>query len=338
MADKNRIVIALFFILFLASCAGGYCSEEESALFWPPPPAEMRISFIKSVYSPQDTGLKAGLFKKLKGMIVGEEKDILNKPIAVAVDSQKTIFICDPGRPALHIFKQKERQYKRITEINDEELISPVGVAATDNGLIFVSDSNLKKVFCLDRNGKFKFSVGQDKKFLRPTGVTVSKDRLYIVDTAAHNVLIFDLKGNFIGEFGKRGKGASEFNYPASIAADKEGKIYVVDALNFRIQVFGADNKFLYSIGKAGNSSGSFSRPKGVAVDSFGHIYTTDGMFDNLQIFNQEKEFLLSLGESGQKDGEFWIPSGIAIDKDNYIYVADSYNKRIQIFRYVGKE
>jgi len=298
----------------------------------------MRISFVKSVYSPQDIGIKAGLFKKLKRIITGEEKDLLNKPIAVAVDNQKTIFICDPGRPALYILRQKERQCRKITEINGEELISPVGITVSDNGFVFVSDSILKKVFCLDRDGRFKFSIGGDNKFLRPTGMTVSKGRLYVADTAAHSILMFDLNGNFIGEFGRRGKDPREFNYPASIAADKEGKIYVVDALNFRIQVFDADNKFLYSIGQAGDGSGSFSRPKGVAVDSFGHIYTTDGMFDNLQIFNQKKEFLLSLGESGQKAGEFWIPAGIAIDKDNYIYVADSYNRRIQVFRYVGKE
>lgn len=338
--NDNRLIwaAAILSLFLLISCERGHCAEEESALFWPPPPAEMRISFVKSVYSPQDIGIKAGLFKKLKSIITGEEKDLLNKPIAVAVDSQKTIFICDSGKPALYILRQKEKQYKKITEINGEKLISPVGITVSDNGFVFISDSVLKKVFCLDGGGRFKFSVGGDNKFLRPTGMTVSKDRLYVADTTAHSILMFDLKGNFVGEFGRRGKGPGEFNYPASIAADKEGKIYVVDALNFRIQVFDADNKFLYSIGQAGDSSGSFSRPKGIAVDSFGHIYTTDGIFDNLQIFNQKKEFLLSLGESGQKDGEFWIPSGIAIDKDNYIYIADSYNRRIQVFHYVGKE
>jgi len=288
MTEKGRIAV-LSLVFFLISFAKGYCVEEGSSLFWPPPPAEVRVSFVRSIYSPRDSGIKAGFFNKLKGMIMGQEEDILNKPIAVAVNDREIIFICDPGRPALHILKQRERQYKKVTAVNDEELISPVGVAAGDSGTVFLSDSGLKKVFCLDADGRFKFSVGSDKKFLRPTGLAVNKDRLYIVDTAAHHILIFDLRGNFTGEFGERGKGPGQFNYPTSIAADKEGKIYVIDALNFRVQVFDKDNRFLYAIGQAGDSSGSFSRPKGVAVDSFGHIYATDGMFDNLQIFNQEK-------------------------------------------------
>lgn len=335
---RNLRLILIFLLLSCLPIHASDCCAEESALFWPPPPAEMRIAFIKSIYSPRDIGIESGFFRKLKRIVIGDEEDVFNKPIAVAVDSQKRIYICDTGSPALHIFKQKEKKHKRIITINDEELISPVGVVAGDNGLVYLCDSKLKKVFCLDGEGKFKFYLGKVKKFLRPTGLAINRDRLYVVDTAAHRISIFDLNGNFISEFGNRGKGAEEFNYPTSLAIDKEGKIYVVDTLNFRIQVFDENNKFLYSIGQAGDSSGSFSRPKGIAIDSFGHIYTTDGMFDNFQIFNRNKDFLLSVGSCGQKDGEFWMPSGIAIDSDNYIYVADSYNQRIQVFRYVGKD
>jgi len=333
----KRIFVSSFVCLFL-SIPVGYCAQEESPLFWPPPPAPMRISFVKSVYASADIGIKSGFFKKFKGIIFGETKDILNKPMAVAVDKQKTIYICDAGGPALHVFIQREKRYKKITTINKEELLSPVGVAVSDNGLVFIADSKLQKVFCLDENGRFKFTIGQDKRLLRPAGLAISKERLYVVDTLTHSVSIFDLMGNFILEFGGRGKEDGKFNYPTSITVDKEGKIYIVDTLNFRIQVFDENNKFLYSIGQLGDSSGSFLRPKGVAVDSFGHIYITDGVFDNIQIFNQKREFLLSLGESGHMDGEFWIPCGITIDEENYIYAADSYNQRIQIFHYVGKD
>jgi len=335
---KIKRIFVLLLACFIFRIVCGCCAEEESPLFWPPPPAQMRISFVKSIYSSHDIGVKPGLFKKLKGIIFGEEKNILNKPVAVAVDKQKTIYLCDPGTPAVHIFIQKERQYKKITAINKEELLSPVGITISDTGLIFIADSKLKKVFCLDKNYRFKFAIGQDGRFLRPTGLAISKERLYVVDTLAQSISVFDLSGNFILQFGVRGRGEGEFNYPTSISADGGGRIYVADTLNFRIQVFDGNNKFLYSIGQAGDSSGSFSRPKGAAVDSFGHIYITDAVFDNIQIFNQKKEFLLSLGESGQKDGEFWIPCGIAVDKENYIYVADSYNQRIQVFHYLGND
>ncbi len=336
--DKLRIFCLLFFVCFSLICGGGYCAEEESPLFWPPPPAEIKISFVKSVYSPDDLGIKAGFLKKLQVVFFGEEKNMLSKPMAVAVGEDGVLYICDAGEPAVHIYRKKEKRYKKITVIGKERLISPVGVAVAENGMIFIADSELKKVFCLDKEGKLKFIISPDEKFLRPTGLAVRKNKLYVVDTLAHSIFVFDLEGNFISRFGGRGKGDGEFNYPAYICADNEGKIYVADTLNFRIQVFDENNKFLYFFGKLGDSSGSFSRPKGVAVDSFGHIYVTDGMFDALQIFNKGRELLLFLGETGQEDGEFWIPSGIAADRENYIYVADAYNRRIQVFHYVGKD
>lgn len=336
IGKSGKILILLSICFFFAS-ARSYC-DEESPLFWPPPPAKMRISFVKTIYSPQDMGIKKGFFSKFKRLIFGEEKDILNKPVAVAVDKEKTLYICDTAAASVYIINPKEKLYKKINVINKEELLSPVGIAVSQERNVFIADSSLRKVFCLDKTGSLKFTLGVDNKFLRPTGLAVSKERLYVVDTLNHAVFIFDLKGNFIAQFGRRGRQEGEFNYPVSIAVDDKDKIYIVDTLNFRVQVFDSGNKFLYSIGQLGDSSGSFSRPRAVAVDSFGHIYVIDALFDNIQIFNRKKEFLLSLGEAGNKDGEFWMPSGIAIDKDNFIYVADSYNQRIQVLKYVGKD
>ncbi len=334
---RFSVIVIMAVMFFSLSIESGYSTNEESPLFWPSPPARMRIAFVKSIYSESDMGVKPGFFKKLKSMLLGEEKNVLNKPIAITIDKHKTIYICDSGVPAVHVFIQEEKKYKKIIVINKETLLSPVGIAVSGNGLVFIADSKLNKVFCIDENGRYKFTIGQNKEFARPTGLAISKDRLYIVDTLAHSVLIYGLDGKFIQKFGGRGKEAAAFNFPTSITVDNQGRVYVVDTLNFRVQVFDENNTYLYSIGQPGDSSGSFSRPKGAAVDSFGHIYITDGVFDNIQIFNQKGEFLLSFGQSGQGDGEFWILSGIAIDKENCIYVADSYNQRIQIFRYVGK-
>lgn len=329
------LILPLFLIFFTKI---SLCAEENSPLFWPPPPSEMRVTFVKSIYSPQDLGIKPTFFKKLKRFITGEERDILSKPIAIALDRQGTVYVCDPGAAVVHVFNQKEKQYKIISTINKEELVSPVGIAVNPDGLVFIADSKLRKVFCLDKNYRLKYILGGGDTFLRPTGLAADKEKLYVVDTAKHQVFIYNLNGALLGHFGQRGKKDGEFNFPTSIALDKDGNIYVVDTLNFRIQVFDKGNNFLYAIGQIGDSSGSFARPKGVAVDSFGHIYSTDSLSDNVQIFNRNKEFLLSLGQSGHKSGEFWIISGIAIDSENYIYVADSYNQRLQVFRYIGKE
>ncbi len=348
----KRIALFLFFLLMISSISS---ADEEPRLFWPPPPASMRVAFIKSIYSGEDGGAKKGFFKKIEEIVFGRKANILSKPISIAVDKRKTFYICDTGVSAVYIFSSDRKYFRKISEINEERFLSPVGIAVAEGekaphgaegekaprkpekGRVFIADSGLKKVFCVDGYGRFKFLIGAGM-FLRPAGLAIFGEKLFVVDSARAFVFIFDLEGNFIGKFGGKGKGQGEFNYPAAIAVDKDGNIYVADTLNFRIQVFDRENKFLYDIGQIGDSSGYFSRPKAVAVDFFGHIYVTDGVFDNIQIFNRKKEFLLSLGEAGHKDGEFWIPAGIAVDSENYIYVADSYNRRIQIFRYVGED
>lgn len=322
-------------VLFLAR---GVFAESESSLFWPAPPDEIRVGFVKSIYTAKDWGIKPTLFKKLKRLISGQENDAMALPTAIAVDRQGAVYVCDPGGSAVHVFDRVAKQYKKITRVGKQALVSPVGVAVDKAGSIFISDSKLGKVFCLTREGRMEYAVGGDQLFQRPTGLAVGDGRLFVVETAAHRVLIFDAAGHLLKSFGQRGKGPGEFNYPTAVALDKEGRVYVVDTLNFRIQVFDQEARFLYSVGGVGDGSGYFSRPKGVSVDSFGHIYVTDGLSDNVQIFSQKQEFLLSWGESGPKDGEFWIVSGIAVDEGNNIYVADSYNHRIQVFRYLGKD
>ncbi|MBI2095769.1 MAG: 6-bladed beta-propeller [Candidatus Omnitrophica bacterium] len=333
---KKRLLGFLSAGICLGIC--GWSGAQGSPLFWPPPPEDIRVVFVKSISSPKDIGVEPSIFKKLKHLIVGSQEDILVRPISLAVGREGSLYVCDPGAPALHVFDQQAKRYKKISSIGDEALVSPVGVAVHSSGAVFVSDSKLNKVFGTDKNGRTARTIGREGFFSRPTGLAVDEERLYVVDTAAHRVQVFDLKGDLIGGFGQRGNGDGEFNYPTSVALDQEGRIYVVDTLNFRIQVFDKNYGYLYQIGRAGDASGSFSRPKGVAVDSYGHIYSTDGLFDNVQIFGQGREFLLSLGESGDGNGEFWIISGIAIDGSDTIYVADSYNQRLQVFRYVGAE
>ena len=335
---RRKYLAAVLFAGLLLGLSGRSRAEDESSLFWPPPPAEIRVIFVKSILAPKDIGVKPSLFNKLKSLLVGTEDDNLSRPIAVAVDGEGTIYVADPGTPAVHWFDQEAKRYKKITDMDGRALVSPVGVAVSKNGLIFVSDSILRRVFCLDKSGRLKFVIGQDGTLSRPTGLAADGEKLTVVDTGAHRLFIFDLEGHLIKAFGERGNGNGQFNYPTSVALDSEGRIYVVDTLNFRIQVFDKEYQYLDSIGQAGDSSGSFSLPKGVAVDSYGRIYSTDGLFDNVQIFSHDQQFLLSLGESGHRNGEFWIVSGIAIDRENTIYVADSYNQRVQVFRYVGKD
>src|SRR5581483_4574254 len=171
----------------------------------------------------------------------------------------------------------------------------------------------------------------------RPVGIAVNNElkRVYIADTRKHKIFAFDFEGNFLFEFGKRGVGDGEFNFPANLFVDSSGKIYVTD-MNFRVQIFDPAGKFVSKFGSVGTGFGQFSLPKGIGVDSQGHIYVVDSRFNNVQIFDQDGKLLLFFGEFGSSPGQLWLPAGLTIDPQDRIYVADQYNHRIDIYQYIG--
>ncbi len=60
-----------------------------------------------------------------------------------------------------------------------------------------------------------------------------------------HTVLIFDLGGKFMHEFGGLGAGPGWFQYPTALALNKKGNLIVADLFNQRVQIL--DIRFEYS-------------------------------------------------------------------------------------------
>lgn len=309
-------------------------------LFWPSPPQTPRIQYLGSISSPSDVGVKKSWIKKALDRVFGEEdSDIrMMRPYGVCADSEK-IYVTDPGMSLLHVFDIRDKKYFTIDRAMENEFISPIGVAADKNGDIYLSDSMLRKVFVLDKEGNYLREIGSPDLFVRPAGIAIDEDRVYVIDTHGHRVLVFAKKdGTHLFSFGKHGTGEGELNYPTNIFTGRNKLVYITDSMNFRVQIFGRDGNFLSSLGKLGDGSGDFSKPKGVAVDSEGHIYVTDAHFDNVQIFDRDGQLLLYFGNTGSGRGEMVLPAGLYIDEKDRIYAADSYNNRVQIFQYLREK
>lgn len=344
---KHFIVLCnILFIIVIVStgCATSELNSQSMQLtddhlvpVWPPSPQKPRIKFIRTISGSHDMGTKITWFKKAIDSILGKEEmeDKMLRPYGVCAYSDR-IYVTDPGLFLVHVFDLSEKIYFEIKDVQGEELLSPLGIAVDSNGEIFLSDSVLKRVFALDKNGKYLREIGSADLFIRPTGIAVNEDKVYVIDTHRHQILVFSKKdGHLLFRIGKNGTGKGEFHYPTHIFIGKDRLIYITDSLNFRVQIFDRDGNFLSSFGKLGDTLGDFSKPKGIAVDSEGYIYVADSQFDNVQIFDKNGELLLVFGSSGSGKGKMSLPSGVFIDEQDRIYVADSYNRRIQIFQYL---
>jgi sugar lactone lactonase YvrE len=337
------IVYFLLFSCFISGCATHFAAHDlsryNSSLVWPAPPQTPRIQLLTCISTPADLGINKSWVKRTIDTLFGKEElqEILLRPYGVYVNSGK-LYVTDPGARILHVFDFRKKNYFSIRDTGSEEFQSPIGVAADNNGEIYMTDSMLKKVLVFNSEGEYLRAIGSSDEFKRPTGIAISGDRVYIIDTHAHHVLIYNKYGRFLFSFGKNGSQKGEFNYPTNIFIDKNGILYITDSMNFRVQIFDRDGNFLSTFGKLGDGSGDLSKPKGIAVDSEGHIYVADALFDTVQIFNRDGKLLLGFGNTGKEQGRMILPAGVFIDQDDRIYLADSYNRRIQVFQYLKEK
>ena len=339
--SRYRFILSFFLtFLLLGACAAPQV-QRRTDLFWPLPPDSPKISYVMSLTEPKDLGERKGFFRRAMEFILGkEEAPRLIQPHAVYSDGKGKVYITDTGLQVVHVFDFAKMKYRQVFGLPFSRLLSPVGVGVDRQDRLYVSDSEINRIFVFDPKGKFLRVIGQPGDFVRVAGIALSpfNNLLYVVDSGGHKVLAFDMDGLKKFEFGQRGSGEGQFNFPTHIAVDQNGQVYVSDSLNFRIQVFHPDGQFVTKFGGVGNVVGSFSKPKGITVDREGHIYVVDGLYDTVQVFNMQGELLMNFGTSGIEEGRFWLPAGIFADARDRIYVADTYNHRVQVFQYMGEE
>lgn len=336
------VIVSLFFLPVVSAQGVEPSSGSPSAApwTWPLPPEKPRVQHIQSVITPADLGVKKGFFSKVWEFVAGEDTaDRILVPHGVVADGEGRIFVADWGSALVHCFNFEKKKYFNFYKTRSGVLASPIGVAVDGSGLIYVSDSILRRVFVF-KDGFFGVKnvlVIGDDGLVRPTGIALSKKErsLYVVDTGGHRVDVFDLEGKKRFSFGAKGSENGRFNYPTHIALDAAGDVYVMDSLNFRVQIFNKDGAYLSQFGGNGTSINDLMKPKGIAVDSEGHIWISDSLRNSIQTFDRQGRLLLIFGRIGIERGQFNFPAGMFFDDKDRLIVADSYNYRLQLFQYL---
>lgn len=329
----------------VAACGAGAHPEKpldvvqknmKEDLVWPSPPDPPRVRYLGSFSSSEELHSERSFFGRIGELVFGKSAERLVRPTGVAVRG-RLMAIADPGAQSLLLLDLENGELRRVTRGDQGDLVSPVGVAVSAAGDVYLADSFLGMVYVYDHDGSLRGAWGSGD-LTRPAAVAVDeqRQRVYVSDAAAHRVAVFDTQGKLVSTVGKRGTGDDEFNWPGYLCVDGGGTVYVVDSLNFRVKVVSPEGESRQSFGRHGDAGGDFARPKGIAVDAGGHLFVVDALFDAVQIFDLKGEFLLVFGRRGTDHGEFWLPTGLAVDEHDRIYVADSYNQRIQIFQFLG--
>lgn len=279
---------------------------------------------------------------RFKMFATGESKKIrgLAKPFDIAVHKGR-VYVSDTVQRGVAMFDIPGQQFKVFGNTGAGILRKPIGIDVSIDGEVFVIDTTAKRIFVYDRDGNFLRRLGAEAELVRPTGLAVSSNKVFVVDTGGirsekHQVKVLDSKtGELLQTIGKRGSAEGDFNLPLMMDVDSQGHSYVVDSGNFRVQHFDEEGKFVSSFGTVGTLPGQFARPKGIAVDNEGNIYVGDTSFGNIQIFNNEGALLMFMGQRGSHNepAKYSLLGSLDVDEDGRIYIIDQFFTKVDIFR-----
>ncbi len=351
-----RLSPALFLALcvLLGACAapaprvlhfGMEDAPEGRRLMWPAAPEVPRFMYAGQLLGEANFRPAAAaanglgdLLRRLAALVIGEQVPaVLQRPQSGTVDATGRILVTDASRQAVFVFDPAAGELLVWDKADGlANFVSPNGIAAGASDQILVADAQLGIVARLDPRGNPGRAIGRGV-LKRPTGLAYDAlhKRIFVADTYAHDIKVFDDEGQLLKVIGRQGEGDGEFNFPTFLAF-AGGELYVADTMNSRIQVFAnGGDRWRLSFGRRGLYVGNLVRPKGITVDSDGNIYVVESYYDHLLVFNRDGDFLMAIGGLGQETGKFYLPAGAWIDSHNRVFVSDMFNGRVVVFQYL---
>ncbi len=207
------------------------------------------------------------------------------------------------------------------------------GVAIDSKQNIYLFHRGKQPIICLDRNGKFLRSWGDDA-IDTAHGLRIDHDdNVWVTDIGNHQVMKFNPQGKqllALGKAGTAGDGVDEFNKPTDVAFGPRGEIYVSDGYgNSRVMKFTPNGGFLAQWGEAGKEPGQFNLPHTLVVDNKNRIVVGDRENDRIQVFDERGKLL-----------EIWTgfaPFGLAYDRQANLFVADGRANKVLQLSAAGK-
>ncbi|HON82638.1 MAG TPA: stalk domain-containing protein [Caldisericia bacterium] len=262
-------------------------------------------------------------------------------PCDIFVANDKKIYISDYNNFKIYIYSEmganKIKEQKINTDTDWYFYKAPISIYVSQDNYLFYSVPWENRVEILKSDGNLYKSLGEkakEGKFLYPKSISISNNKIFVVDYMANSINIYDLEEKFNSNINY------SFEHPTSITNDESGNIYIVSRYLGEIISLDKNLNFKYKIKEFNGDSFSFPQD----IFSFRNkLYVADSYNDRIVIFSTEGNFIKTFGKSGSGIYEFNYPNSIYVDKDENLFVLDNGNKRVMVydknlnFKYEGK-
>jgi sugar lactone lactonase YvrE len=205
----------------------------------------------------------------------------------------------------------------------------PAGLAVGPGGEVYVVDSALGRVNVFRADGTLLDTVGtpavetnaRPGQLVAPLGVAVDDaGRLYVSDTAARSISVFDGEGRFLRLFAA---GQLAERIPGTLFHDR-GRLFVADLASHQVLAFDMAGRLQGAFGASGADGQSTLRyPSGVWVDRAGSVFVSDAHGNRVVQFSADGTLARVIA------APLSSPRGLTGDTSGRIYVASALDHRV---------
>lgn len=216
-------------------------------------------------------------------------------------------------------------------------LTRPVGVAVTEDDLVFATDTEAGVVRVYTTEGRYRSTISDQLE--APAHVAVGPDgNIYVSDRRVRAILVFTPQGQFVRKIAPS-KPDSDTWSPLAMTWDGDGNLYATDVgqtNGHRVIVFRPDGTELRRFGKTARANqisdfpGDFYFPNGIVVAKDGRLFVGDSNNRRIQVFAADGTFDYLIRTSG-------IPRGLVIDKQDRLYAIDALAHSADVYTLKGE-
>jgi outer membrane protein assembly factor BamB len=272
---------------------------------------------------------------------------MLNKPLGVAVAPDGVIWVADtPGEfkifDATGAYRETWGQSGSApNQLSFDQAGNIAGwIAFAPDGSFYVSDFANARYDHYGANRQLIGTIGPAiagfGTLTMTGGIALAPDGTLYLSDGASTVLHVRPDGALIGAFNAASTADGQFNVPASIAIDGQGRLIVSENGAARVRVFDKDWKQLGALDLTGQTPPFWNGPIDVAVDAAGDIYVADQNNSLVRVFGPDLRFKIQWGAQAG-DGRLTNPGWLALGPGGAIYVTDDGDNRLVRFNAVNQ-
>jgi len=346
ITNSLKLIIYLFItLIFTSACSNGFSQDNKKY----DPTTLVFPSFLHTYGIRKATRFHLYLFTQNKvrfqdpqGLAV-VRLDSWEDTTTTNDDDEVTVYGVNSGQNCIiYNRSMKSLGIYGLDEQGVQRLNRPTGIAANENGEVYVADTGNHRIVKLFNPGHdlfFKDSIGKKgsaaSEFNQPLGVAIdSRGRLHVTDSQNNRIQVFSADLQFENQWGETGESPGQLSTPDGIAVvDKNERwnyyreefVVIIDLNNSRIQQFTPKGLYL-----RGMAASKFGYPECylayIAMDYYNNIYVTDTKNHCIHKFDHQLKYLTSYGRHGKKDKEFVEPRGITIYRRfGQVFVAEKW-------------